>query len=172
MAVSQKIKDHAKTLYLSRDKEGKRMYSLRDISKEIEQDFNKKYSHVTIGNWAKDGSWDVILQKAVQYGIQQTSESTLTTEEQIIDKAADDLAEVYKYGMLLCQIGTDVIQRAYRPDKEPHKHISVKEGMMAVRTGAVIMARLNSMLIPEDDDFDYGVVYIPDNGRDRYLDKP
>lgn len=169
MAVSKKTKDFAKSLYLSRDEEGKRKYSLRDISREIEQEFNRKYSHVTIGNWAKEGDWDRILQKAVQFGIQQASDCQLTTEEQIIEHAANDLAEVYKYGKVLSQIGTDVLQRAYRPTAERplHKVISVRDALLAVRTGAAIMARLNSLISPVGEEEGWGIIYMPDNGRDK-----
>ncbi len=164
MAASQTIKDFAKSLYLSRDSEGKRQYSLRDITNEIEREYSKKITHTTISRWSKDGDWDMLLQQIVQFAIAKNAHNEdFTAEEQIIEARANDLAEVYKYGVQLTQIGTSVIQNSFK--NNPHKNITNRDALVAIRTGANIMVRLNDIAGGNDKENSPGIIMMPDNGR-------
>ena len=158
-----KIKEFAKDLYTQYDNEGKKKYSFRDISTEIQQRFNKKIHYSTIQKWSKDPeqNWDGLNQKIKQHAIQKANDERFTAEEKIIDARSEDLAEVYKYAKLMNQIGTDVMSKTYKG--EPHKHITFKEAIAAARTGANIIFRLND--IPDPETNSTGIIMMPDNGR-------
>ncbi len=162
------IREFAKDLYTQFDNDGNKLYSLRDISAKIKDEFNRSVTHVTVGRWAKDDDWDEVNQKIKQHAIDKANQTgSFSPEEKIIDARSDDLAEVYKYGKLMAQIGTDVLQTAYKVGKgqggQKNTEISVKEAISAMRTGANIVFRLND--IPDPEVTTSGVLIMPDNGR-------
>lgn len=164
------ILEFAKDLYTQYDGEGKKKYSFRAISAEIQQEFNKKVHYSTVAKWAKDpeNNWDGINQKIKQHAIDKANgEGNFSPEEKVIDARSDDLADVYKYGKLMSQIGTDVLQRAYKSDvkgaPKAHSAISVKEAIAAMRTGSNIVFRLND--VPDPEAGGAGIIMMPDNGR-------
>lgn len=156
------IREFAKDLYTQFNDKGEKLFSLRDISAKIKDEFNRSVTHVTVGRWAKDDDWDGINQKIKQHAIDKANQTgNFSPEEKIIDARSEDLAEVYRYGKLMNQIGTDVMNRTYKG--EPHKHITFKEAIIAARTGANIVFRLND--VPDPENNNPGIIMMPDNGR-------
>ena len=62
--IPQEVIDYAKELYLTVDEKGRRVYSLRQISTEIQRKFNIRVDPSTIFNRAKQEGWDDVLEQA------------------------------------------------------------------------------------------------------------
>jgi len=63
--IPPEIVDYARTLYLTLDENGKRIYSYRKIAEKISAKFQTKISDVTIKNWADKHNWHRLLSQAI-----------------------------------------------------------------------------------------------------------
>jgi len=143
----QKIIDYAKDLYLQYDSEGRKVFSLRDIVEKLLQEGYKKVTHQTIKRWSEKYDWNKLNEKVKQHSISKAEKEKLTTEEQIIEKESDKLAETYKNAESLEKVGFAVVFDAYK-GKE-NKLISTKDALTAIKLGTDIKLRILS--IPESE---------------------
>lgn len=136
----QQIIDFAKLLYLEYDNNGKRVYSLRDIVKEIKQKFSKDITNPTVLNWARKFGWNILNEKIKQQSIEKASIEKQTIEEQIIDAESDKLAKDYKNAENLANAAYNVIMTAYQA-----KSLTAKDAMAMFKYAMDIKFRINDM---------------------------
>lgn len=141
----QKIINYAKSLYTQYNSEGKKLYSLRNISAKIQLKFSKKYHNTTILEWSKKYDWNKLNEKIKQQSIEKATEEKFTTEEKLIESESDKLAKDYKNAENLANVGYSVVIEAYK-GKECSL-ISVRDALTAIKTGTDIKFRI--MQIPE-----------------------
>jgi len=144
MSKKDNIVEFAKELYLQYDTEGKKVYSLRSISTEIQQKFDKKIHCSTVSNWAKKHDWDKINEKIKQQSIEKAKDEKFTSEEKIIEAESDKLAKDYKNAENLANVGFSIIAKAYKEKKE-HPVISVKDALTAIKLGTDIKFRISGI---------------------------
>ena len=142
---SDKIKDFAKDLYLQYDEDGTKSFSLREISTEILQKFNKKIHFSTIKNWRIKGEWDKLNEKIKQQSIEKAKDEKFTTEEQITESKSDDLAKTYKHASTLENIGFDTIFKTHSGTKT---NLTVKDALTALKYATEIKMRINDIKDP------------------------
>jgi hypothetical protein len=92
MANKSDIRFFAKELYLSADGEGKKLFSLRQISDKIRQKYKAKIHHSTVAEWAKSDGWDRLYTQAKQLGVQKAEER----ENELLDKKSSEISDLYK----------------------------------------------------------------------------
>jgi uncharacterized protein with von Willebrand factor type A (vWA) domain len=96
----QEVIEYAKKLYLTIDENGKRVYSLSEIAKKLDEKFAVKLTKETIRQWANKFQWNRLLSQAIVVSgcdkeTQEKMEATITqvveelpVDEELIEKIA------------------------------------------------------------------------------------
>lgn len=152
MAYSEEVKEYAKQLFLTVDKNGGHKYSSRAIEKELPKKFPdlKKFpSYKTIQDWANGKekgrkTWNKIWDEGQRHGVKEATEELekdITSDESIglqVDTITRQRAErAIKLGELV----TNKLE-----NKEQLENIDIK----ALQTSELIFNNLNLEAIEED----------------------
>ena len=143
----QKIIDYAKELYTSYNADGTKIYSLNNISAQIQQKFSKKIHSTTVLNWAKKYDWNKINEKIKQQSIQKAKEDKFSVDEKIVEKESDLLAEIYKYAEQGMKIGYREIFEIFKENGNPVSDTQIRDLMTLVKMNTEFIFRIND--IPE-----------------------
>lgn len=125
------IIEFAKELYLTPNEQGTHRYSLRDISTEIQQKFNKAINYSTISLWASKDGWDKLWEQAVKEGITEAVSGKIdknkTLDEQYREAIAKRNREDFIIATNLKTLGYKYIQT--------NGFASTLEALKAIDTG-------------------------------------
>ena len=128
--AKEAIIEYAKELYLTPNEQGNHRYSLRDISTEVQQKFNKAVNYSTISLWASKEGWDKLWEEGVRQGLTEAlakQESDKTKEEQFKEAIAKHKQDDFIIATNLKALGYKYIQA--------NGFSSTTEALKAIDTG-------------------------------------
>jgi len=112
ISKKKSIKKFAKRLYLEVNSEGKKKYSLEDISKKIKGRFREPVHFTTIQKWAKYEDWDGLIEKIRIIGLDkaeieqkeklkeinklQNEKQQQRENNKLVDENSAVISEIYK----------------------------------------------------------------------------
>ncbi len=154
--AKQKIIDYAKELYTSYDAQGNKLYSLREIEKKILHKHNKKITHTTVRSWATKYAWNKLNEKIKQQSISKAQNEKFSSEEQMIEKESDLLAEIYKYAEQGTKLGYREMFAILDKNQISTTEVSIRDLISLIKLNTDIIFRIND--IPEAESNNMNVI--------------